>query len=332
MSVPTRVIKRGMFGNPTLQWLKNNGTESNGLATWVKEWTRYGEWTAKLAAGTQTDDDYGAVEFAVNGMRLDALKSIRYVYRMGGTELVAPNVAIHVYDPGDIDNRADITLSHTHDDLGVTGGWHKFDLVPATTGLFYYGNNIPSTTGLTGDNGTSLYTLTQYQEDAVFKTYVISKITIEYGYYSTGHLTAAHIAKISVNEEDILLEPPDSYTVVGTEVKTYYKATVSDSTTKVTLVTPATGRKIRVLSVKCSSSSTTGALFETYFHTGANITSTVTNAIDASYLDADLNTGESFAGWPDGASPVGAADEVVSMRTSANVSAAGSFTIVYREE
>ena len=45
-------------------------------------------------------------------------------------------------------------------------------------------------------------------EDAVFKNYIISKITIEYGYYSSGTIGAAHIAKISVNEEDILLEPP----------------------------------------------------------------------------------------------------------------------------
>ena len=212
MSVPTRIIKRGMFGKPTLQWLKNSGAASSGFAKWVKEWTRYGEWTASLTPGAQSGDDYAAVEFTVNDMPLIDLKSIRYIYRMGSTEVIAPNVALHVYDKNDIDNRADITLSHSHDDLGkTTSTWYKFDVLPATTGLFYYGNNIPTSTGLTGDTGDDLYTLAQYQADAVFKYYVISKITVEYGYYSTGTIGEAHIAKISVNEEDILLEPPREY-------------------------------------------------------------------------------------------------------------------------
>ncbi len=200
MSVPTRIILRGMFGKPTLQWLKNNGTESNGRAEWSREWRRYGQWTAKLSPGVQTDDDYGSVSWDVNGMRLADLEQISYVYRMGATEVVAPNVAIHVYDPNDIDNRADITLSHSTVGLGVSSGWQKYDLTTAIDGCFYYGNNIPSTTGLTSSDGTSatLYTLAQFQADPVFSTYVIGKITIEYGYYSTGYLTPAHICKVEV--------------------------------------------------------------------------------------------------------------------------------------
>lgn len=208
MGVPARVIVRGMFGKPTLQWLKNNGTESNGRATWVKEWNRYNEWAAKLSPGNQTDDDYGSVSFTVNNMKLAELDHIAYVYRMGATEVVAPNISIHVFDPVDIENRADITYSHSAAALGVTSGWQKFRLLPdSTAAMFYYGNNIPSSTGLTGDNGTSLYTLAAYQADAVFKNYVIGKITIEYGYYSTGYLSPAHICKVVVNNEDLLLEP-----------------------------------------------------------------------------------------------------------------------------
>lgn len=200
MGVPTRIILRGMFGKPTLQWLKNNGTESNGRAEWTREWRRYGQWTAKLSPGVQTDDDYGSVSWDVNGMRLADLQQISYVYRMGATEVVAPNVAIHVYDPNDIDNRADISLSHSTVGLPVTSGWQKYDLTTAIDGCFYYGNNIPSTTGLTSSDGTSatIYTLAQFQADPVFSTYVIGKITIEYGYYSTGVLSPAHICKVEV--------------------------------------------------------------------------------------------------------------------------------------
>ena len=120
--------------------------------------------------------------------------------------------------------------------------------------------------------------------------------------------------------------------IVGEAVKTYYKATASDSTTKVTLVTPTSTKKIRVLSMQASSSSTAGALFEAFFHTGTDITTTPTNAIFASWLDADLNTGEAHMNWAGDAGPLGESDEVVSMRTSANVSSAGHFVIVYREE
>ena len=213
MSVPTRIILRGMFGKPTLQWLKNNGTESNGRAEWSREWRRYGQWTAKLSPGVQTDDDYGSVSWDVNGMRLADLEQISYVYRMGATELVAPNVAIHVYDPNDIDNRADITLSHSTVGLGVTSGWQKYDLTTTIDGCFYYGNNIPSTVGLTSSDGTSatIYTLAEFQADPVFKNYVIGKLTIEYGYYSTGFLSPAHICKVEVIHDgkrvDLELEP-----------------------------------------------------------------------------------------------------------------------------
>lgn len=200
-------VTAATFGKPTLQWLKNNGTESNGRAKWVKEWDRYGEWTAKLSPGYQTDDDYGSVSFSVDNIPLTDLESIEWVYRMGATEAAAPNVAIHVFDPTDTDNRADITLSHTHDGLGKATGWRKFELLPATDGLFYYGNNIPATTGLTGNTGTDLYTLAEYQADAVFSTYVIGKITIEFGYYTTGYFSPAHICKIVVNGIDIPLVP-----------------------------------------------------------------------------------------------------------------------------
>lgn len=210
---PTRIILRGMFGKPTLQWLKNNGTESNGRAEWSREWRRYGQWTAKLSPGVQTDDDYGSVSWDVNGMRLADLQQISYVYRMGATEVVAPNVVIHVYDPNDIDNRADISMSHSESTLVKTSGWRKFDLTTAIDACFYYGNNIPTTTGLTQCDGTSAtnYTLAEFQADAVFKDYVIGKITIEYGYYSTGYLSPAHICKVEVRHEgkivDLELEP-----------------------------------------------------------------------------------------------------------------------------
>ena len=119
---------------------------------------------------------------------------------------------------------------------------------------------------------------------------------------------------------------------LGSEVKVITDVTATDSSTKTTLLTPTSGKKVRVISVMVTISSTTGATFETYFGTGANIDTTPANAIFASYLDADLNTGCDNITFPDGGGPVGDADAVVSMRTSADVATAGRFTIVYREE
>ena len=126
--------------------------------------------------------------------------------------------------------------------------------------------------------------------------------------------------------------PTRRLVTLGDVVKTFTKVTATNSSTKVTLVTPTSGKKIRVIAVMLTSSSTTGATFETYFHTGANIDTTATKAIFASYLDADLNTGCDNIVFPNGVGPLGAADEVVSMRTSADVASAGRFTIVYGEE
>ena len=117
----------------------------------------------------------------------------------------------------------------------------------------------------------------------------------------------------------------------GGNVYTSTKLTASDSTTKVTLVTPTSGKKIRVISIHCSSSSATASVFEAYFHTGANIDATANNAVFSTYLDTDIQPADGMV-WPNGVGPLGAVDEVVSMRTGTNISAAGRFTIVYGEE
>lgn len=106
---------------------------------------------------------------------------------------------------------------------------------------------------------------------------------------------------------------------------------VSDSTTRVTIITPTVGTRVRILSVRTKTQSTTGTNFETYFGTGANIGTTAANAIFEPRLDADLHFNDG-QGWPDGGGPVGEVDEVVSARTTSNISGDGTWLIAYREE
>ena len=117
----------------------------------------------------------------------------------------------------------------------------------------------------------------------------------------------------------------------ASEVKATIKATVSDSSTKVTLLTPTSGKKVRIIAVMMNSKDTGASLFELFFGTGTSILTTPANAIADAFLDL-TDFPSFFLTFPDGAGPVGAADAVVSMRTNVNITGNGRFTIIYREE
>ena len=117
----------------------------------------------------------------------------------------------------------------------------------------------------------------------------------------------------------------------ASEVKSHYHLTASDSTTRVTLITPTSGKKIRVISVSMLSFSSTLILFEVYFGTGANITSDASKVVAIGIFDRDLYA-NLFASWADGGGPVGAADEVLSFRTHIDVGVSGWVAVHYREE
>ena len=119
---------------------------------------------------------------------------------------------------------------------------------------------------------------------------------------------------------------PGAGTVQGTRL-----AYVSNSTTRVTIITPGSGKKVRILSVGHAVNSTTLTINEVYFGTGANLNADESKVITAPWTDADLHFNVQM-NWPDGAGPVGAADEVVSIRTSVNISGDGAVRIHWREE
>ena len=116
----------------------------------------------------------------------------------------------------------------------------------------------------------------------------------------------------------------------ASEVKSV-RQTISNSTTVVTAATPASGKKIRIISVIINYDSTTTTAAEVYFDTGANIASDETKAIAESFMVSPDVQQVSFV-WPDGAGPVGAADDVLSVREGTGVVATLSFVIHYREE
>ena len=113
------------------------------------------------------------------------------------------------------------------------------------------------------------------------------------------------------------------------EVLAAIKATVSDSTTRVTVATPTSGKKIRMIAIELINQSSTASLLEVYFGTGASIGTTTGKEIS----DVVLVSSDHYrAVWPDGGGPVGAVDDVLSLRTTVNVTTGGRIIAHYREE
>ena len=103
--------------------------------------------------------------------------------------------------------------------------------------------------------------------------------------------------------------------------------------TGVTDITPTSGKKIRVISIQIWNVDTTDTLLEVYFGTGTNInTNTDKGIFEADISDFSINTNWHSKIWPDGAGPVGAVDDVVSVRGSVDINSGIRGQLHYREE
>lgn len=119
----------------------------------------------------------------------------------------------------------------------------------------------------------------------------------------------------------------------ASEVKSISISSASDSTTRATVATPTSGKKIRVIKISAWTVSATAHRVEFYFDTGANGQSDRSKIIFSTVLDADGESGPNLQMvWPDGAGPVGAADDVLSVRTTGNIATSNEFEAMYREE
>ena len=118
----------------------------------------------------------------------------------------------------------------------------------------------------------------------------------------------------------------------ASDIKSTRVTTISASTTRVTIITPASGKRVRIISVSLAHRSTTATLDEIYFGTGANIGTTPANAIFEAFLDIDTGANNAGIVFPDGGGPIGDVDEVVSMVTSADISSNLTVVVHWREE
>ena len=117
----------------------------------------------------------------------------------------------------------------------------------------------------------------------------------------------------------------------ASEIKSIRLRGVSPTTTRVTVLTPTPGKKIRVISYQMVSADATVIVFELYFGTGAQINTDNTKAVGEAILDVVDFPSASLA-WPDGGGPVGAVNEVLSMRSTADIASDMRLVVHYREE
>ena len=103
------------------------------------------------------------------------------------------------------------------------------------------------------------------------------------------------------------------------------------SASRVTAKTPTSGKKIRITALILSMSEATATRFEMYFGTGANATTDETKLICRIQMPATIGDKVRLE-WPEAGGPVGAADDVVSVRVSTGVSTACRLDYHYREE
>lgn len=325
MSVPTRRILKPIFGDPVLRcggvskvgWVQDTG---NTEALHQKSTSGY---LANLYGGVQTGDDWAAVYIPVDELPVPDFKSALWTYRLTNAESCGVNMVVWVHDPADNDKRCEITQV-----MGLVDhadGWNAHELDVSVSQFFFYGEGESGNTTCTTE-GTN-YTWAQYQADAMFKSWTIYRISLEYGWIASSTLDDAWVADIKLNGYVISLKP-QPWDRIGRETKTFYKVTADDSTADVALVTPNATKRIRVHSLTMVTASATAANFECYFSVADAL---VAAKIIAFYpLDTDAEASKHFEFGENG--PLGEIGEVVSMRTSVNITTNGYFIIVYHEE
>lgn len=123
----------------------------------------------------------------------------------------------------------------------------------------------------------------------------------------------------------------NAYVAGASEIVSTVAATVSSSATRLTVATPAAGKRIRMIAFALRSADAISSLFSLFFGLGSTILITPSKSIFTVQLDTDHTPNAALA-WPDGAGPVGAVNDVVSLTASPNISGNGLVVVTYREE
>ena len=202
--IPKRIsIPEWTFGNPTLV--------SGGLGRIY--WDKAGPsravtgFAVRMIPGAQTSwDDYSHCKVPVNNMPLTDLTDAKWQYQMTATEAMGLGLVIHVHNPKDFDQEAEISMACDTATLDKASGYNSHELNTSTAYLNYYGYSTDS--DISEGVNTSLI---GFQQDAQFDSWVIDAIGIAYGYHTGGAVfDAALLYNFEVNGINIPIKPQGS--------------------------------------------------------------------------------------------------------------------------
>lgn len=203
------------FGKPSLTSRNNGKTSWDRGSTLPLDQKSPTGWLARLYGGVQTNDDYARVEIPVSELPTPHFKTASWTYYQTSGQEYGVNMVIWLHDPTDNNKRVEVTQAPSGITLENGAGWNAHELDTSVTQFFYYGEGM---SGLgSGLNAGEQYTWAQFQTDAVFLHWTIYKITLEWGWYSTGTFEDAWVADIKLNNQIVQLEPspkPHKKTVI----------------------------------------------------------------------------------------------------------------------
>ncbi len=207
-----------LFGHPQLR------ADNNSIAYWARTtsspyYQKGGGWQPCLDGRVQTGDDWAAVYTPVNELPLHKFEEALWSYYLVSAEASGVNIVIWAHDGDDFDKRAEITQLGNHADLEKGAGWNAFEFSSTTAGMFYFGEGVSTKTQLTA--GTQ-YTWSRFQNDPLFRDWLIYRISIEFGWLGSGTFGKAFVGEIKLNEVPIPLVPRPEELV---PVKQYATAT-----------------------------------------------------------------------------------------------------------
>ncbi len=202
---------RSGYGYPRLR------SAGAGSARWTKQndgsqWQKGSGWQANLIGGDQSGGtpwsagaNWGAIFVPVDELAVTDLRSAKWAYYMTNAEVYGVNIVIWMHDPDDFDKRVEVTQSGSAVGLAKAQYWNAHEFPDGDAEFFWYGENAGSP-DICATAGT-LYTWEQFQLDAVFSTWKIYRISIEYGWYTTGTFDPVWVSELKINNRYIPLEP-----------------------------------------------------------------------------------------------------------------------------
>lgn len=202
--IPTRRILDPIFGKPILR------AANNGRAAWTRvnelsQWQKGTGWQANLYGGVQTGDDWGGMFVPVSELRVTDFNAALWSYYITQAQTFGVNLVIWVHDPNDFSKRAEITQLASIAGLGKAAKWNSHTLDKTTDQFFFFGEGTTGT-GLTA-GPPNYYGWDDFQADALFKTWHIYRVSLEYGWEASGTFDHVWVVELKLNGMQIPIKP-----------------------------------------------------------------------------------------------------------------------------